>query len=69
MTEISTEQGLVSLPEGHQQMVKANLGFVGTISKNFLFFASAGHTLMTSDDTSHAYVLSGIRLLSSNAQD
>jgi hypothetical protein len=70
MAEISTEQHVGTVDfENRQEMVKVNLGFIGTITKNILFFASAGHSLSTSDDTTHAYVLSGIRLLSSHTQD
>ena len=67
MGELSTDQGIGSLDaEPRQQLTKVNLGLIGTVSKNVLFFASAGHSISSSDESPHAYVLSGVRLLTSN---
>lgn len=62
--EVSTEQAFESQADsGRQQLVKANLGAIGTLSKHFLLFTSLGHSLLSSDGVDHSYVLAGFRVL------
>ena len=64
MGEIATEQALSSVAdESREQVLKANVGLVGSISKQFLLFGSVGHSLYASDSLSHTYGLVGLKVL------
>ena len=64
MGELTTEQAISrNSDEARQQLVKADLGVMGTISKKFLLFGSVGHSLYASDELDHTYVLGGFRVV------
>ncbi len=64
MAEVTTEQAVASDAEGNREAIlKANLGLVTTISKQFLLFGSVGHSLYSSDSVGHEYALVGFRWL------
>ena len=63
-SELSTEQAVAALPEeARSQLVRAAVGVVGPITKEFLLFGSVGRSLVSSDERDHTYVLAGFRLL------
>lgn len=70
MAEISSQQGTAKLEfESRQSLVKVNAGFIATVSRTVLIFASAGRSVYTSDETPHSYVLAGLRLSTKNVQE
>lgn len=68
MGEFATEQAMSTIAdEARSQVVKADIGMVGTLSRNFLLFGALGHSLSASDSLDHSYGLVGFRLLSGSA--
>lgn len=64
MGEISTEQSLSKAEEApREQLVKANIGAVGIVTRRWLMFGSLGTSLVSADGKEHLYALSGIRWL------
>lgn len=64
LMEVATQQALtVKADEARQQLVKLDLAATTPVNKNFLVFASVGHSLTASDTLNHTYVVSGIRWL------
>lgn len=64
ISELETDQGVIPDQDGtRQQLVKFNVGFIGTINKNLLVLGSAGHGLYSSDRLAHTYALLGLRFL------
>jgi len=64
MAELSTEQGLAKQDDIREDLVKANLGMMGSITKNIFLYGSFGESLHSSDHQNHTYVLTGLRFLS-----
>lgn len=71
MGELATEQAMSAIgDEARSQVLKADIGMVGTLSRQFLLFGALGHSLSASDALEHSYGLIGFRLLSSiNSSD
>lgn len=65
MAELSTEQGLAKQEDIREDLVKANLGMMGSITKNIFLYGSVGESLHSSDHQNHTYVLTGLRFLAS----
>lgn len=64
MSELETDQSVAPDQGGNrQQLVKFNVGWIGTINKNLLLLGSAGHGLYSSDRLDHTYALLGFRFL------
>lgn len=63
MTEISTEQAMAKNNDDiREQLVKADIGMIYKAFKEVSFFGSFGKSLVSSDDITHTYFVSGIRL-------
>ena len=70
MAELSSQQGTAKLDfESRQSLVKINTGFIATVSRTVLIFASGGRSIYTSDQIPHSYVLAGLRLSTKNVQE
>jgi len=68
MGELATEQALARVSdESRAQLLRADLGVMTPISKQFLLFGSIGHSLIHTDTLGHAYALAGFRLLTGGA--
>jgi len=66
MGELSTVQALEDNSDGARaQLVKANVGLIGTLNKQLLLYGSVGESLYSSDNLNHTYVLAGVRVLTS----
>ena len=64
MGEITTIQALASNAEDvREQLVKANVGMMGTINKDLFLYGSVGQSLYSSDNLNHNYVLAGVRVM------
>lgn len=64
MGELETEQATSRIDDASRaQLLRADLGAMTTISKNFILFGAVGHSLVASDTFEHTYVLAGIQLL------
>ena len=64
MGELSTEQAVATTVEkNREQLSKAVVGAILTISDRFLLFGSVGQSLYSSDHKNHTYVLAGIRIM------
>jgi hypothetical protein len=66
MIEGSTEQALASNMENvREHIYKANLGFIGAVSKHLLWFGSVGQSFASSDadDPNHTCLLLGLRII------
>ena len=64
MGELVTEQAVAVVPdEARAQVVIANVGMMGTISRQFMLFGAIGRSLYASDTQTHTYGLVGFRLL------
>jgi hypothetical protein len=64
MGEISTERALTkNADDMREELVKVNLGMLGTINKYLFLYGSFGESLVSSDHLSHTYALAGVRFL------
>ena len=66
MVEASTEQAVTKNADSAREAVyKANVGFLGKLSDNFLLFGSVGQNYASAemDDSSHTCVVFGLRVL------
>ncbi len=63
MGEVLTEQALKSVDGTRNDLIRTNLGFIATLSKNLMLFGSVGKSLHSSDLYGHNYVLTGLRFL------
>lgn len=65
MGEISSQQAIGHLPEERrEQIIFANLGFLGTLTPSLKLFGSLGSSLVSSDEKQHVYALAGVRWIS-----
>jgi hypothetical protein len=64
MGELTTEQAVAPIfDDARAQLIRAGLGVMTTINRQFMLFGAVGHSLITSDTQDHTYALAGIRLL------
>ena len=63
MGELSTEQALTKQDDVREQIIKANVGAMTSITKNIFLYGSLGKSLYASDEKDHTYFLTGIRVL------
>jgi hypothetical protein len=64
MGALTTEQAVAAISDdARAQLVRADVGVMTTISRQFLIFGSVGRSLVASDTQDHTYALAGIRLL------
>ena len=64
MAELTTQQAFTRLGEDpREQLVKADLGMMASVSRKFLLFGAVGHSLYAADAVDHSYGLVGFRLL------
>jgi hypothetical protein len=69
MGEVTTEQAVATDSEGKRAAIlKANLGLVTTLNKQFLLFASVGHSVYSSDSVGHEYALIGFRWMTGSGK-
>jgi hypothetical protein len=67
MGEIATEQAVRQSDDGtREQLVKLNVGMMGTLNKNLFLYGSVGSSVISSDDKTHLYALTGFRVLTGN---
>lgn len=63
MGEISTQQAMTrNNDDVREQLVKADIGMIYKAFKEVSFYGSFGKSLVSSDETTHTYFVSGIRL-------
>ncbi len=63
MGELSTEQAVSKNSDGlREQLLKANVGMIVSVYKQFSVFGSMGRSLYSTDENSHTYFLTGIRI-------
>ena len=64
MGELSTEQAVTTNVENiREQLSKAVVGAIVTVSDRFMLFGSVGQSLYSSDHKDHTFVLAGIRIM------
>ena len=64
MGALITEQAIATVgDQSRAQLIRADLGVMATISRQFLVFGALGHSLVASDTQDHTYAVAGIRLL------
>lgn len=64
MGELSTQQTVSRNSDSFREnSLKTSLGLVRSLSPHVLIFGSVGHSLVTSDEAPHTYVLTGFRIL------
>ena len=69
MSAVSTQQATKALDEDLRlQLVKGELGLVGSINRHFLLFGAFGHSIYSSDTLDHTYGLIGFRLIVNGIQ-
>jgi hypothetical protein len=64
MAELATQQAIVTDSTGtRQQLLKADIGTMGTLTRNFILFGAIGRSLTASDLSDHSYVVAGFQVL------
>ena len=64
MGELTTQQSVSSNAEGiRNQLVKVNFGLMGIVTKQLWLYGSFGSSIFSSDQLSHTYFTTGIRIL------
>lgn len=64
MGELSTEQGVALNSDAIRDgILKADVGAIGTLTKQIFLFGSIGHSLVSSYTNDHTYALLGFRVL------
>jgi hypothetical protein len=64
MGELSAEEAVASDREGvREELVKVNVGLIGTVNPHLLLYGSIGESVVSSDHLTHSYALVGLRVL------
>lgn len=64
LTELSTQQAVrLNSDSVREQLLRAQIGLLGTINQQFQLFGSVGRSLIASDGFDHTYFLAGFRVI------
>ena len=63
MGELSADESVAQNASGtRDQLIKADVGLMGPVSKNVILFGSLGESIYSSDSKNHGYFVCGVRL-------